>query len=170
VKEAKASATKWATLYKKISQQHMAEPADAAKPVSQIGIAFLQWEATTKAADTAWARLWPALIDLNDMRVSHPHEIIEMIGSRYPRAAERVDRLHDVLQEIYVREHEMSMRSLQNKGKKEVRAYLESLPGIVPYVSAQILLICYEGHAIPVDQTLANLLKIQGVASEDASV
>jgi len=169
VKDAKSYAKRWTALYKKLKLKYAPEQIVPAKPVPQVVAAFMQWESTSKAADTALNRLWSQLIDLNDLRVSHPHELIEILGSRYPRAQERVDRLHDVLQEIYVREHDMTMRSLHNKGKKEVRAYLDTLPGMVPYVAAQVTLLCYDGHAVPVDPTLAELLMNQLVFEEEAT-
>ena len=64
----------------------------------------------------------------------------------------------------------MTIRSLQNKGKKDVRLYIDSLPGMVPYVAAQVCLLCYDGHAIPVDEILAEELAKQGAIDPKASI
>jgi hypothetical protein len=57
---------------------------------------------------------------------------------------------------------------LSGLGKREVRKYIESLEGIVPYAAARVLLLCYDTHVIPVD----DLLRIQLIEEEiaDASV
>ena len=62
------------------------------------------------------------------------------------------------------------MTSLKGKAKKEVKQYLETLPGVPQYTIAQITLLCFSGHAIPVDDHLASLLVDEKVADHDASI
>ena len=170
MKDAAAYAKKLATLLKKIDQKHPAEEPIGANPVVQVIYSFLQWETTTKAADAGLTKIQEAFVDYNDLRVSHPDEVAEILGNRYAKVEERVLRLHDTLQEIYLREHAMELRSLESKGKKDIRQYFETIPGIVPYVSAQVSLLCYDVHAIPVDEKLATLLRKEDVVDPDASL
>ena len=166
---ATAQARKLATLLQQIHRQIQLPVIDPVEPVTQVVMAFLQWNNTRKAANAAYGRLMAVLVDTNDLRVSHPDELVRILGERYPQVEERAHRLHDVLQEIYVRAHGMSLESLTRMGRKELRHYLDSLPGITPYVAASVALLSFDCHAIPVDDTLAGLLRERGIADAQAA-
>ena len=170
MKNASFYAARFATLLKRIKAKYPGESPDPADPISQVIIAFLEWNTTRSNADKAFRRLMSQCVDINELRVCHPHEIVRMIGSRYPRAEERSIRLLETLNAVFQREQAVALRSLEKKGKKEVRAYLDSLPGIPPFVVAQVTLFCYEGHAIPVDDQLAALLRSEQVVNEEATI
>ena len=161
-------ARKFNALFKKMEAPELEIPDRDA--VTRMIVAFLQWDATAKQAETAYRKLMTVMVDNNDLRVSLPYEIKEQLGSRYPKADERIERLRDSLQRVFVLEHAIETRSLEGKSKKEVRAYFDMLPGIVPYVSATVCLLTYGAHAIPVDNKLADLLKAEAVVDPDASI
>lgn len=138
--------------------------------VTQMIIGFLQWDASTKQAEGAYRKLMSVMVDNNDLRVSLPDEIKEQLGSRYPKADERIERLRDSLQEVFRREHAIEARSLETKSKKDIKQYFDSLPGMVPYVNAIVCLLTFGAHAIPVDNKLADLLKDENVVDPDATV
>lgn len=164
-----AAAKSFATLLKKILRQYNPEEALPCDPVTQLVIAYLQWGATRKQAESAFADIMEVMVDINELRVSHPREIIAVLGDDYPEVHERIDRLREALQEVFVREYAVAMKSMENKGKKEQRAYLDSIPGMVPYVAASVTLISHGGHALPVDEKLVALLANEGVCEPDAS-
>ena len=139
-------------------------------PIGRLMLGFLQWESNTGQARAAYGRLTSVMVDYNDLRVSHPQEIALLLGPRYPLVRERSHGLLNVLQEVYFREHEVTMDRLVGKPKKEVRAYLDSLPGMVQYVSAQVTLLSFGGHAVPVDEALAGRLRDEGVVDPQATV
>ena len=154
----------------RIKKSYPGEQPEPLDPIGQIVLGFLQWESTTKAAQAAYDRLMAAMVDHNDLRVSHPQEIVAAIGVKYPMAKERAEHLLAALQGVYLREHAVTLERLTRRPKKEVRAYLDSLPGIKPYVAAQVTLLCFDGHAIPADESLADLLRKEGVVDPEASV
>ncbi len=144
------------------------QPPPQREPIAQLIVSFLQWESTTQKAADAYDRLMAMVVDHNDLRVSHPYEIIDQIGKGYPRAEDRVARLRQALQEIYLRERSVSLASLKGKPIKQVRAYLDTLPGMLPYVAAQVLLLTFGAHAIPVDGSLIRLLHKEGLGDREA--
>ena len=77
--------------------------------------------------------------------------------------------MREALQEVFVREYAVAMKSIESKGKKEQRAYLDSMPGMVPYVAASVTLVSFGGHALPVDDKLVALLANEGVCEPDAT-
>jgi endonuclease III len=170
VKNESAYTKKFAALLKKVKEAHQpAEPAST-DPVTQLVVAYLQWNSSRKLATAAHEKLMKQMVDNNDLRVSHPHEIVNIIGEDYPRAHERAARMLEALQEIFVREHVVSIDGILAQGKKQAKAYLESLPGMVSYVSARVMLLSAGAHVIPVDDLLRDKLVAEEVVDPDATI
>jgi len=149
-----------------------AEPPDlpeTSDPVAVLILSFLLVESTTEKAVVAYNRLLENIVDFNDLRVSMPHEVMGYIGSRYPKALERCQRLRATLRNVYMREHDVTMAPLETAGKRDVRKYIESLEGIVPYVSSRVMLLCFDTHAIPVDEQLLEALVAAKAADPGAT-
>ncbi len=143
--------------------------------------AFLAWECTLPRAEAALRRIDEATVDLNDFRVMLPEEMVELFGTSYPRAAERALRLKQALHGLYRHEHRLRLAHLSERGKRESRAFLESLgtqppvngagqpapaPVVPPYVAARVLLVALGGHAFPLDERLRDMLVQAGVLDE----
>lgn len=148
----------FAAVLKKAKAAHNGEEADALEPIAELVFSFLTWNATTRQADTAFGKAMAQVVDLNELRVSHPNEIIELIGVRYPDAQRRVIRLLESMMEVFEREHDYRMTSIGSRGKREQREYLDTLPGIPQFVAARVALLAFGAHAMPVDDRLLALL------------
>ncbi len=174
MKNATDHAKKLGPLIKKLAKQYPvvedSETTATRDPVSHVIYAFLEWEATSKLAATAIARFEEIAVDHNDLRVCHTAELTESMGAKYPRVEERAARLREVLNGIYMLEHDTSLEGIADKSKRDIRNYLDSLPGMVPYVAARTVLMAFGGHAIPVDERLVSLLEQEKVIEPDATV
>ena len=137
---------------------------------NQLLYSFLLWESSPSKADAALAGLHEAIIDSNELRVALPEEIIAWTGSKDRLAWERAERLRAVLNGIYRREHRVSLASLGEKPKREVRAYLDGLHGMPSFVAARMTLFGFHGHAIPVDRWLIDRFTAEGVFEPGISV
>ena len=137
--------------------------ADLDGGVHEFVYAFLLWEATPADASRAMKKIRDELADLNELRVCFEDEIVALLGVRYPRAAERCARLRLGLNEIFSREQALRLDHLVDAPKREARAYLESLPGVVPFVSARVVLLHLSAHAFPIDERLTQFLADEGV-------
>ena len=144
------------------------EFAEARDPVAVLVLSFLMWEATTDQALKAYAKLRERIVDFNDLRMNMAHETIDAIGPGYPLALERSRRMRAALRHVYNRQHEVSLEAVEEMGRREARKYIESLDGIVPYVSARLLLLSFGAHAVPADDRLCNALAEAGVVEDDA--
>jgi len=120
--------------------------------------AYLVWEAGPKLARAAMAKLCESFVDLNELRVCLPSELAAFFGTSYPLAMERGDRLRATLNDIFSREHAVTLASLPAMNKRDARAYLDSLEGIPPYVAARTMLVGLGGHAFPLDERLMAVL------------
>jgi hypothetical protein len=131
--------------------------------------AFMVWNSSLNQADEAYVSIMESVVDHNDLRVTDPLEIVEAIGTRYPLAEERAHRLKMALHGVYLAEYATELKSLAGMSKKDARQYLATLDGMVSFVAASVVLLSLGGHAIPVDDTLLERMKADGVVDPDAS-
>ncbi|WP_428389638.1 hypothetical protein [Mucisphaera sp.] len=157
----------WQALVKKSSAKKEFEDPDVVDPVAQVVLAFLAWRSTESEAEDALGRIMEVMIDYNDLRVSDEAQIAGLVGKSYPFVQERVARMVEVLNELFKREHAVSMASVASSSKKDQKHYLETLPGIVPYVASRVQLICFGGHAFPVDERILTLMVKGGVVDAE---
>lgn len=141
---------------------------DQGDPIAVLVQSILLWQSTTEKAAAAYERIRKTFLDWNDLRVSMPAEVMEVLGPRYPEAEDRCRRLRAILQGVYRREHEMGFGTAEAAGKRSLRKYLEALEGMVPYVAERMLLVGFGGHGLPVDETLRLHLVAEGIVDEAA--
>ena len=137
------------------------EPFDASSPGALERLlvhSFLLFDAPRADADRACRKLLGAFIDINELRVARTDEISSAIGSRYPKSDERADALKRTLNDLFDREHAVSLTPLVEKNKRDAKQYLASLAGCPAYVSSRVLLIGFGGHAAPLDSLLHDRL------------
>ena len=154
---------------KKARSAWSGEEADEMEPIAELVFSFLIWNATVRQADTGFGKIMAQVVDLNELRVSHAHEVIDLIGVRYPDAQHRVIRLLQSMMEVFEREHDYKMTSLGARSKREQREYLDTLPGCPPFVAARVALLAFGAHAMPVDDRLLTLLVKAGVFEQETT-
>lgn len=156
-------AKKLHALLKKLHATYGEEPADKTlegRPpevdalVWQFVFSFLAWEAGVARATTATKRLHTSVVDYNEMRVCLADELASVLGDRYPRALERASRLRSALNDLYRREHAVTLAGALAMPKREARVYIEALEGTPSYVAARMLLLALGGHAFPLDERI----------------
>lgn len=138
--------------------------------IGEVIYAHLLWNATAKQAAAACKRLISAAVDLNDLRMNHVFETVELIGLNYPYAEDRAKRLKVVLNSIYRREHGVHILSLDGAGKRDVRDYFDTLEGITPFVSNRVCAIFYGVATMPVDDHTLALLIANDLVHEQSSI
>ncbi len=119
MKKAADAGRNFSALMKKIGKP--APPPKQEDPIDVLVMSFLMWDSTAAKAKAAYERIQQRIVDFNDLRVSMPQEIAGFIGSRYPRAEERSQRLRAVLRNIYNREHAVSLVDGLKKALKRNR-------------------------------------------------
>lgn len=148
------------------AEEGSSRPAWIEPLVDELVYSFLLWEATSGQARNAFKRLKDAYIDYNELRVSLPGETTLILGERYPRGEERSARLRATLFDLYKREYAVTLKSLADGAKRDVRTYLESLDGIPTFVVDRVMQQCFGAHAIPTDERLRDLMADEGVLDE----
>ncbi|MDG2200679.1 MAG: hypothetical protein P8K80_05815 [Phycisphaerales bacterium] len=169
MKNSSKHAKKLSTLLRKLTMGKPRKEPEGDDLVGVLVYSFLLWESTSSRATASYGKLLSSMEDYNELRVSMPNEIIEMIGDTTEHADERASRLRASLNAIYLREHDVTLDAVVQQKKAEIRDYIESLDGIVPFVSARVLSRCFDVHAIPVDDQLLVLLEEAEVIEPDCS-
>lgn len=171
------AAKRFATLLKKLKgvtplPEPLPEPAPVwLEPgVEELIFSMLVWDARSSQAREALARIRAGVVDYNELRVCFPEEIRQLLGDRYPKAAERAARVRAALNDIYKREHKVTLQPVLSAGKRDARQYLETLDGVPTFVAARVFLSACGGHAMPVDDRIRDFLVEEGVIapSEEA--
>lgn len=142
-------------------------PAESDPLLWQLVYGFMLWESSATRAVPANKKLHASVVDYNELRVCLPEELAGMIGDRYPRAPERVTRLRSTLNDLYRKEHAVSIAKLVDASKRDARLVLESLEGMPHFVAARLMLLALGGHAFPIDDRIHQALVSEGAAPED---
>ena len=121
--------------------------------LDEVVYAFLLWEAGPERADRAFVSLRREFIDHNELRVCLIDEMRAVIGKTYPRSEPRCIALRDALNAIFERCNGLSLVSLDASGKRELRAFFDSIPAVPAFVTARVCLT--QGvHIFPLDARL----------------
>ncbi|HUU91447.1 MAG TPA: hypothetical protein VM238_09575 [Phycisphaerae bacterium] len=132
--------------------------APVTHPVEHAVRTILGEEATREAVEKAMDRLRRHFIDWNDLRVSRPREIREVLGASFPRAGHKARVLPRLLDQVFKQHNSMVWDFLESMGKMETRAYFERLEEVRPFVAATMARDCVGAHTFPVDNDVARAL------------
>lgn len=165
-------------LLKKLRQTYADEPAPAPLDefleldsiTRQFIFSVLLWEANSTQARAACRKLADTFVDGNELRIAFDDEISHAIGDKYPFSLDRSGRLRAALNDVYRRFHSVTLGSISELNKRDIRNQLESIEGVPAFVAARTASLCFGCHAIPVDERLRALLAEEGIADEVTSV
>jgi hypothetical protein len=74
------------------------------------------------------------------------------------------------LNNIFEREHTMSLDRLKTVSKRDARQFLRELPQIHPFVEAYVMLFAFEGNAFPLDDEMLTHLRDQELVDPEATL
>jgi endonuclease III len=157
-------------LFRKLSKTHDVPPRPALEVPQAVLRAVLQYDASDDIVADAEKVLHDEFIDLNELRVATELEVIDFIGAKYPRAAERATTLRSVLQSLFERENSLKLDRLRELKKPELRTSLQELPGMTPYVEAYLMQTVFATPAVPLDESAHGYLVDQACVDADAPI
>src|SRR2546421_6452946 len=143
------------------------EPQDALRALVRSAMSF---DVPDHKADDAMKAIEREFVDLNELRVATELEVQEMLGQRYPKIEERVTMITQALNNIFEREHTLSLNRLKEISRRDARQFLRELPEIHPFVEAYVMLFAFDGHCVPVDDESLSYLREQGVVDDSTSL
>src|SRR5215210_4289979 len=155
---------------KRLLREHKAAPKEAQDPLKALVRAAMSFDMPDAKAEEAMRLIDREFVDLNELRVATDLEIQELLGTRYPAIERRVAMITQSLNDIFEREHTLSLDRLKTVSKRDARQFLRELPEIHPFVEAYVMLFAFDGHAFPADGETLEFLKGHGIVEESTSL
>jgi len=127
-------------------------------PVEHAVRTILAEEADRADVEAALERIRDHFFDYNDLRVSRPREIREVLGEDFPRASYKARVIPRLLDQVFKRHNSMVWDFLEGMGKTKTREFFEALEEVRPFVAATMARDCAGAHAFPVDRDVGRVL------------
>ncbi len=143
-------------------------PADP-DPFDVMIEAIVEADASVKQTDKALGGLAAEFVDINELRVAPAKEVADALGRNYPKAREKSAEIVAVLNAVFSRRNTLCLDHAEKMTKRDLRRHLAEL-GLSPYASACLMLKVFNGHAIPVDETLVECLEMDACVEPGSSV
>ena len=156
--------------FKRLLKQFPPSPMEAQDPLMALVRGAMSYDVPDSRADEAMRLIDKEFVDLNELRVATDLEIAELLGTRYPGIERRVAMITQALNNIFEREHTLSLDRLKTISRRDARQFLRELPEIHPFVEAYVMLFAFDGHAIPLDDAMLAYLREHGVLEEAATL
>jgi len=170
MKNATKHAEELRSIFKRLLKEHKPETSDPQEPLRALVRGAMSYDVPDAKAADAVKAIEREFVDLNEFRVATDLEIQELLGTRYPQIEKRVAMITLSLNNIFEREHTLSLDRLKTIAKKDARQFLRDLPEINPFVEAYVMLFAFEGHATPVDNEMVAALIDEDILDEGTSV
>ena len=158
------------SLQKRLIKQFQPGPREAQEPLKALVRGAMSYDVSDSRAEEAMRMIDKEFVDLNEFRVATDLEIQELLGTRYPAIEKRVAMITQSLNNIFEREHTMSLDRLKTISRRDARQFLRELPEIHPFVESYVMLFAFDGHCVPIDDAMLNYLKDQGIVEQEATI
>ena len=169
MKNATKHADELRSLYKRLTRQFPPPTFSPQDPLKALVRSAMMFDVTDTRADEAMKLIDREFVDLNELRVATDLEIQELLGARYPLIEKRVTMITQSLNDIFEREHTLSLDRLKTISRRDARQFLRELPEIHPFVEAFVMMVAFDGHAFPMDEEFVAYLKDHGALDESAT-
>ena len=73
---------------------------------------------------------------------------------RYPNIEKRVAMITQSLNNIFEREHTLSLDRLKTISRRDARHFIHDLPEMNPFTEGYMMLMAFDGHSFPLDEQL----------------
>jgi hypothetical protein len=169
MKDSKEYAGKINKLYRSLKREHSkVKKITYDEPVQAIVFGIIAERMGKRATKSALKRFDEYFVDLNDLRVSSPEEIIENLGEDTPATRIIAGNLIRVLRFIFDQYNVVSLQSLQKMGKRPARQVLERIPHLSDFAINYCMLTSLKAHAIPLTKMMIKYLRNNELVHPDA--
>jgi endonuclease III len=158
------------SLSRKLVREHKPGDKPAIEPLWALVRGAMSYDMPNARVDDAIRAIEKEFVDLNELRVATDLEVQGLLGVKYPAIEKRVAMITQSLNEIFEREHTMSLDRLKTISRRDARHFLRELPGIHPFVEAYVMLMSFDGHAMPIDDMMLSFLREEEIVDETVTL
>lgn len=170
MKNATKHAEELKALLKRLLKERKPEPREPQEPLKALVRGAMSFDMPDGRAEDAMRAIETEFVDLNELRVATDLEIQELLGVKYPLIERRVAMITQSLNNIFEREHTLSLDRLKTLSKRDARQFVRELPDIHPFVEAYVMLFSFDGHAFPVDDEALEFLREHGIVEHESTL
>lgn len=147
-------------------------PREDVAPLGVLVESILLADATVKQARQAMEAVEEEFVDFNELRAAPPKDIADCVGKDFPHGRDKAEMIVTVLNAIFARRCDILLDYMGEMTKRDLRRHLAEV-GLDPFPAACLVMEVFSGHAIPVDETLLEVLEMNdlvgpGTDREDA--
>src|SRR4028118_1082718 len=132
MKNAGKHADELKALLKRLIKEHKPADRKAQEPLKALVRGAMSFDMPDTRAEEAMRAIEKEFVDLNELRVATDLEIQELLGVKYPAIERRVAMITRSLNNIFEREHTLSLDRLKTVRKRDARQFLRELPALHP--------------------------------------
>lgn len=158
------------SLFRRLLKEGKPPDKQTQEPLKALVRAAMMFDVPDPKADEAVRAIEREFVDLNELRVATDLEIQELLGQRYPAIERRVAMITQSLNDIFEREHTLSLDRLKTISKRDARQFLRELPEVHPFVEAYVMLYGFDGHCVPIDEEMLVYLREEEVLDETVNL
>lgn len=136
-----------------------AAPANPEELLTRIIEAILAADAPEGEASRAMAAVQKEFVDYNELRVAPERDILDCLGDEQPLTRAKVAVLQKTLNNLFDRSNCYRLEYLTEMSRRDLRRHLREL-GMSAFAEAYLAMTCFGVHAIPVDETLREVLQM----------
>ncbi|MFC1765724.1 hypothetical protein ACFL6U_27075 [Planctomycetota bacterium] len=160
MKDSKVYADKVKKLHQALKKAYgKVEPVRYDDPVDALVYAMMSEPISERKAQTASKRFAEYFVDLNDLRVSRPEEIAEVIGQDSEAIRDMAAALSQALSSVFNAHHVVTLMELTKLGKRPAKQALEDINGITHFAISYCMVTALQSHAIPLTGRMIDYLK-----------
>jgi len=170
MKNATKHADELKSLLKRLAREGKPPPRQPQDPLQALVRGAMTFDVPDNRAEEAMKVVQREFVDLNELRVATDLEVQELLGNKYPAIERRVAMITLSLNNIFEREHTLSLDRLRTLSKRDARQFLRGFPEVHPFVEAYVMLMSFDGHCIPVDELMLDHLRRLEIVDEQTSL
>ncbi|HWB53377.1 MAG TPA: hypothetical protein VG722_04265, partial [Tepidisphaeraceae bacterium] len=152
---------------KRLVRNEKPEAKPTYEPLDALVRGAMSFDVSDARAAEAVKAINKEFVDLNELRVATELEVQELLGTRYPAIEERVGLITAALNAIFEKEHTLSLDRMKSISNRDTRQFLRSLPNMNPFVEGYVMLFGFDAPAIPLDESMATILKREDIVEEE---
>lgn len=145
------------------------DPGQEEDPLRLLVRSVLEENADARNTDAAMEALEDVFVDLNELRVALPREVVECVGKDFPQARQKARTLSASMQAIYNQRNDIDLSYMEEMTKRDLRRHFEEI-GLSPYAAASMVLRGFGGHGVPVDRDLRDALEMEGAIHPESDI
>ena len=138
------------------------------EPVEAIVYAVISEKMKVSKTQSAVKNFADYFVDFNELRVSRPEEILEVLGEDTSATRDISSLLTMALGAVFSKYNTVSLQMLKKIGKRPAKQVLEAMDGVSRFVADYCMLTALQGHAIPLTEVMIDYLRNNELVHPDA--